>query len=110
MITLVDILKRVIPNAEWSLDGDTLDGLVMHDDTPAPTADEIEAARPIVQEAKWCEAMRSQRDALLVASDWTQVADAPVDREAWATYRQALRDFPASWTPGPTADFPDPPQ
>lgn len=53
--------------------------------------------------------MRHQRDRLLAASDWTQVADAPVDREAWATYRQALRDFPATWQPGPTAEFPDPP-
>jgi hypothetical protein len=38
--------------------------------------------------------MRSQRDRLLSASDWTQVADAPVDKAAWATYRQALRDMP----------------
>lgn len=53
--------------------------------------------------------MRHHRDRLLVASDWTQVADAPVDREAWAVYRQALRDFPASWVPGPVAEFPDPP-
>lgn len=37
---------------------------------------------------------RAQRDELLAASDWTQVADAPVDQEAWATYRQALRDVP----------------
>jgi endonuclease/exonuclease/phosphatase family metal-dependent hydrolase len=36
--------------------------------------------------------VRSERNALLVASDWTQVADAPVDKAAWATYRQALRD------------------
>ena len=55
------------------------------------------------------ELMRHQRDRLLAASDWTQVADAPVDKQAWATYRQALRDFPATWTAGPTADFPEPP-
>ena len=55
------------------------------------------------------ERMRAHRDRLLVASDWTQLPDAPVDRAAWATYRQALRDFPATWTPGPTADFPDAP-
>jgi len=53
--------------------------------------------------------MRYQRDRLLAESDWTQVADAPVDRQAWADYRQALRDFPATWTAGSTADFPDPP-
>ncbi len=53
--------------------------------------------------------MRAERDRLLKDSDWTQVADAPVDREAWAAYRQALRDFPATWTPSETVDFPDPP-
>ena len=37
---------------------------------------------------------RNKRNALLTASDWTQVADAPVDQEAWATYRQELRDIP----------------
>lgn len=38
--------------------------------------------------------IRSERGNLLIASDWTQVADAPVDKAAWATYRQALRDVP----------------
>jgi hypothetical protein len=53
--------------------------------------------------------MRHHRDRLLAESDWTQLPDATVDREAWATYRQALRDFPATWTPSPEADFPDTP-
>lgn len=39
-------------------------------------------------------AVREQRDTLLTQTDWTQVADAPVDKAAWATYRQALRDLP----------------
>jgi hypothetical protein len=56
-----------------------------------------------MQEVRW------KRDILLLESDWTQVADSPVDRKAWATYRQALRDFPATWTEGPEADFPDTP-
>lgn len=54
--------------------------------------------------------MRLQRNRLLADSDWTQISDATVDHEAWAAYRQALRDFPATWVAGPTADFPDPPQ
>jgi len=37
--------------------------------------------------------VRGQRDSLLVQSDWTQVADAPVNKAAWAAYRQALRDI-----------------
>ena len=36
---------------------------------------------------------RAKRNALLNQSDWTQVADAPVGSQAWATYRQALRDI-----------------
>jgi hypothetical protein len=39
------------------------------------------------------DAVRAERNAKLEASDWTQVADAPVDKAAWATYRQALRDI-----------------
>lgn len=39
--------------------------------------------------------VRQTRDRLLAQSDWTQVADAPVDKAAWAAYRQALRDVPS---------------
>jgi len=38
--------------------------------------------------------VRNHRNALLSMSDWTQTSDAPVNREAWAEYRQLLRDFP----------------
>lgn len=37
--------------------------------------------------------VRDRRKGLLAASDWTQLPDAPVDKAAWATYRQALRDI-----------------
>jgi hypothetical protein len=40
--------------------------------------------------------LRHWRDTELARTDWTQLADAPVDQAAWATYRQALRDLPAS--------------
>jgi hypothetical protein len=36
---------------------------------------------------------RNHRNFLLKNSDWTQVADAPVNAIAWAQYRQALRDL-----------------
>lgn len=40
--------------------------------------------------------LRHWRDGELARTDWTQIEDAPVDKAAWATYRQALRDLPSS--------------
>jgi hypothetical protein len=40
--------------------------------------------------------LRHWRNKELTRTDWTQVSDAPVNKEAWATYRQALRDLPES--------------
>lgn len=38
--------------------------------------------------------VRAERDRRLLASDWTQLPDVPLaTKEAWATYRQALRDI-----------------
>ena len=53
--------------------------------------------------------MRTIRNRLLSESDWTQLPDAQCDKAAWATYRQALRDFPATWEPAETANFPEAP-
>ena len=59
-------------------------------------------------EQKW-DFLRSNRDQLLAASDWTQLPDAPVDKAAWATYRQALRDLPAQGGLAVDAEFPTAP-
>ena len=43
--------------------------------------------------------VRMERDNMLRNTDWTQIADATLGAhtaEEWATYRQALRDYPAS--------------
>jgi len=38
--------------------------------------------------------VRAARNSKLTSCDWTQVADAPVNKTAWAAYRQELRDVP----------------
>ena len=55
------------------------------------------------------EQMKTVRNFLLAQSDWTMATDAPTDKTAWTTYRQALRDFPTTWEPAETADFPEMP-
>ena len=54
------------------------------------------------------ELQRARRTVLLSASDWTQLPDTTCDRQAWAEYRQQLRDLPAdpNW---PDVEFPEPP-
>jgi hypothetical protein len=55
---------------------------------------DMDADAKAAADARQAEAVRSTRNAQLKESDWTQLADAPVDTAAWATYRQALRDIP----------------
>lgn len=58
------------------------------------TSDEIQSAKDSAMAG-----IRNQRDRLLASCDWTQLPDAPSDMKSeWATYRQALRDFPATLT------------
>lgn len=59
-------------------------------------------------EQKW-EQIKLWRNAELSRTDWTQVADAPVDKATWATYRQALRDLPAQGGLADDAEFPNAP-
>ena len=57
------------------------------------------------------EKLRCARDYILSATDFTQLADAPltdIEKQEWALYRQTLRDLP---TKNITEDFlfPEPP-
>ena len=48
---------------------------------------------PRTEQTQW-PVVRSQRNALLSASDWTQLPDVPLaTKETWAIYRQALREI-----------------
>jgi hypothetical protein len=57
------------------------------------TAVEQEIAYKAFKDAEQAKSVREQRGTKLAECDWTQVADAPVDKAVWATYRQALRDI-----------------
>jgi len=55
---------------------------------------------------------RTQRNAMLRDTDWTQIADAALGdhtAEEWATYRQELRDIPATYSKVSEVVFPDDP-
>ena len=64
----------------------------MAEDGTVTTAAENEAAYKAMKDAEQAKSVRQQRGEKLKETDWTQVADAPVDKALWAVYRQALRD------------------
>jgi len=57
------------------------------------TAAEQEAAYKATKDAEQAKSVRQTRSDKLADCDWTQVADSPVDKAVWATYRQSLRDI-----------------
>jgi hypothetical protein len=63
---------------------------------------EMDAESITAKDSEQAKSIREERSTKLAESDWTQVADAPVDKAVWATYRQALRDITAQsgfpWT------------
>ncbi len=73
------------------------------------TAAEQEVAYKASKDAEQAKSVRASRDAKLAETDWTQVADAPVDKAVWATYRQALRDITAQSGFPWTVTYPDAP-
>jgi hypothetical protein len=80
------------------------------DTEPAKTAAEQEAEYKAMKDAEQAKSVRQQRGEKLKDSDWTQVADAPVDQAAWATYRQALRDISGQEGFPWTIDWPEQPE
>lgn len=70
----------------------TIEGEWVYTVAVAPlTAEEVQAAKDSAMAQ-----LRSTRNNLLAQCDWTQISDSTADKQAWATYRQALRDFPAT--------------
>lgn len=54
--------------------------------------------------------IRAKRDAELSRTDYTQIPDWPGNKEAWAVYRQALRDIPETFTSPNEVVWPVPPE
>jgi hypothetical protein len=46
-----------------------------------------------IPDAEMAAKVRKDRNQKLKDTDWTQVLDSPVDKSAWAAYRQELRDI-----------------
>jgi len=105
------VLTALHPDALWGLTNNDLRTLTWDESNAdsKPDAATLDEAWPAVRDARKWAAVRDERDRLLTASDWTQVADAPVDPAAWAAYRQQLRDIPQTFDDPDAVVWPEAP-
>ncbi len=58
---------------------------------------------------KW-DSVRGFRNRLLAQSDWTQLQDSTSDKQAWASYRNLLRNIPQDFSTPESIAWPTKPQ
>ncbi|ADD95062.1 phage tail fiber assembly protein [uncultured Mediterranean phage uvMED] len=71
-----------------------------------PTKEQVEAEIIRLNNEKPMKLLRAERDKRLAACDWRANSDLTISDD-WKTYRQALRDLPASSTPKITDGYLD---
>ena len=105
-MNVTDALKSLKPGAEWNCIGETYSGITWLDSSQTkPTESEVNAEITRLTNAEPMRLLRVERDAKLASCDWTQSRDITLSNDvAWKTYRQALRDLPASANPTVDSD------
>tara|TARA_R100000329_G_scaffold114719_1_gene94241 strand:+ start:83 stop:445 length:363 start_codon:yes stop_codon:yes gene_type:complete len=97
--TTVDALSRLRPGAEWIVRGDVYSGIEWLDSSQTkPTETEINNKISELNSAEAIRLLRLERNARIAETDWRASSDLTIS-DAWKTYRQALRDLPATASP-----------
>ena len=92
-------LQALKPGAQWVLRGTEYSGLEWVDSGQTkPTETEVTNKVTALDAAEPMRLLRIERDTRIAKTDWRASSDLTL-ADAWKTYRQALRDLPASATP-----------
>ena len=115
MIDYTAILILNYPGAQWTLNGDSYEGLDWLDSTPKPTQAELDALWIPTQEADSKAANKATASSLLAGTDWTTIADIALpeanprlgNQSDFIAYRNVIRAIavypPAGQVTWPTA-------
>ena len=95
---LSDAILALRPGAGWVLSGTEYSGLEWHDELLKPTEEQCNTKLAALNDAEPARLLRVERDKRLKECDWRASSDLTIS-DAWKTYRQALRDLPASASP-----------
>ena len=103
--TTVDALSRLRPGAEWIVRGDVYSGIEWLDSSQTkPTETEINNKISELDAAEAMRLLRLERNSRIAETDWRASSDLTLSND-WKTYRQALRDLPASSSPKLDSNF-----
>ena len=98
-------LQELKPGAEWALIGGEYSGLDWLDSGQTkPTETEITNKVTALDAAEPMRLLRVERDKRIAKTDWRASSDLTI-ADAWKTYRQALRDLPASASPSLDSNY-----
>ena len=98
-------LQALKPGAQWTLRGDGYSGLEWLDDKQIkPTEIEVNSKIAELDSAEAMKLLREERDKRIAKTDWRASSDLTLV-SAWSTYRQALRDLPASASPKLNSEY-----
>ena len=98
----IDALFSLKPNKDFIWRGTDYSGLEWLDSSTKPTESELDAEVTRLTNAEPMRLLRIERDQRLASCDWRVVMAKETGSNipaAWKTYRQALRDLPASASP-----------
>ena len=96
--TKIEAVNSLKPNKKWSWSGSDYSGFTWLESDTAPTESEIDAEVTRLNNAEPMRLLRVERNERLTKTDWRASSDLTL-ADAWKTYRQALRDLPASASP-----------
>ena len=103
--TISDAIHSLRPVATWNLTGSEYSGLEWLDSsTIKPTETEINNKISELNSAEAMRLLRLERNARIAETDWRASSDLTIS-DAWKTYRQALRDLPATASPSLDSNY-----
>ena len=94
----INAVSSLKPEKEWTWLGTDYSGFNWLDSSTKPTESEIDTEVTRLTNAEGMRLLRVERDRLLATTDWRANSDLTL-ADDWKTYRQALRDLPASSSP-----------
>lgn len=95
-------IEAINSSAKFRILNDSVDHIEWLDGTTPIAKSDIEAKMTALENINKMEALRLERNSRLDDCDWTRMDDnglSSSEKTEWATYRQALRDLPASANP-----------